>query len=302
MLRPSLAVLTVAVATATVALTSPAGALPRTARAPLPLLTISPLPGTPDASPQTQISILGARPSSIRSVRVVGALSGSHRGALRPYSGDQGASWVTTVPFTPGERVSATVVIAGRHTRRFAFTIARPGTTLPLLKLTSYQIGKLDYFVSAPRLPAPQITVLKPSPNLPGEILLTPLPSPVVHPGLGKVISINPVGPGGPMIVNGRGQLVWFAPLKPPEVAANLQVERYRGRPVLTWWQGGVTPDAYGRGVGIIADRAYRTVATVRAGNGYRMDLHEFTLTPSGDALFTVYAPILVHLPGTPVA
>ena len=30
------------------------------------------------------------------------------------------------------------------------------------------------------------------------------------------------------------------------------------------------------------------------------MDIHEFTLTPGGDALFTVYSPILVHLPGSP--
>jgi hypothetical protein len=30
------------------------------------------------------------------------------------------------------------------------------------------------------------------------------------------------------------------------------------------------------------------------------MDIHEFELTRSGDALFTVYSPIRVHLPGTP--
>jgi len=30
------------------------------------------------------------------------------------------------------------------------------------------------------------------------------------------------------------------------------------------------------------------------------MDIHEFELTPAGDALFTVYSPVLVHLPGTP--
>ena len=46
--------------------------------------------------------------------------------------------------------------------------------------------------------------------------------------------------------------------------------------------------------------RSYRTLRTVHAGNGYAMDLHEFSLTSAGDALFTVYTPILVHLPGTP--
>jgi len=37
------------------------------------------------------------------------------------------------------------------------------------------------------------------------------------------------------------------------DVAANLRLQRYAGRPVLTWWQGGVTPSAFGLGVGVIA-------------------------------------------------
>ena len=102
------------------------------------------------------------------------------------------------------------------------------------------------------------------------------------------------------MIVDGRGDLVWFQQLTPPDVAANLRVQRYRGHKVLTWWQGGVTPSAFGLGEGVIADRSYRTITTVRAGNGYPMDIHEFTLTPDGDALFTIYSPVMVHLPGTP--
>ena len=44
---------------------------------------------------------------------------------------------------------------------------------------------------------------------------------------------------------------------------------------------------AWGHGEGVIADPRYRTIRTVKAGNGYSVDVHEFTLTPSGDALFT---------------
>ncbi len=69
---------------------------------------------------------------------------------------------------------------------------------------------------------------------------------------------------------------------------------------MLTWWQGPVTAAAYGLGEAVIADGSYRTLATVKAGNGYRMDIHEFTLTPEGDALFPVYSYVKVHLPGTP--
>ena len=94
--------------------------------------------------------------------------------------------------------------------------------------------------------------------------------------------------------------LVWFHQVASPDVAADLRIQTYAGHKVLTWWQGGVTLQAFGIGEGVIAATSYRTIATVHAGNGYSMDIHEFTLTPNGDALFTVYSPIMVHLPGTP--
>src|SRR6202012_3575650 len=53
-------------------------------------VTISPAPGTPDASPRTQISILGVGRSQIRSVTVRGSSSGSHAGRLRGYRGVRG--------------------------------------------------------------------------------------------------------------------------------------------------------------------------------------------------------------------
>ena len=100
--------------------------------------------------------------------------------------------------------------------------------------------------------------------------------------------------------MDGSGNLIWFKQLTPPEVAANLRLQQYKGRPVLTWWEGTVTPAAFGIGGGVIANRAYNVIRVVHAGNGYPMDLHEFQVTGDGDALFTVYSPILVHLPGTP--
>ena len=94
---------------------------------------------------------------------------------------------------------------------------------------------------------------------------------------------------------------MWFEQLAPPDVAANLRVQRSGAQRVLTWWQGPVTAAAFGLGEGVIADSLYRTIRTVHAGNGYTMDLHEFDAhAASATALFTVYSPILVHLPGTP--
>ena len=55
------------------------------------LVAMSPLPGSRDASPQTQISILGVAPHRIRTVTVSGSLSGAHSGGLARYSGGRGA-------------------------------------------------------------------------------------------------------------------------------------------------------------------------------------------------------------------
>jgi hypothetical protein len=98
----------------------------------------------------------------------------------------------------------------------------------------------------------------------------------------------------GPMIVDGKGELIWFKPLARGQWATNFKVQRYRGRAVLTWWQGGVSKIGYGRGVGVIADASYREIARIHGANGRIADMHELLLTPEGTALFTCY-PERVH-------
>jgi hypothetical protein len=262
-------------------------------------LTISPQPGTPDASPQTQISVFGIARSKITSVAATGSVSGPHTGQLKPYSRNRGASFVPDQPFTQDEKVDAVVSLRGRSPVRLSFTIAHFAGKLPFLNPAGRQPDKMQSFVSRPDLTPPKITVRKAAPKLTGGIFLAPLPSPTVHPGSNNTVTINPVGPGGPMIIDGKGQLVWFQQLEPPTVAANLRIQRFAGKRVLTWWQGGVTPFAFGDGEGVIADTSYRTLRTVKTGNGYPMDIHEFELTPEGDALVTIYSPIMVQLPGT---
>jgi hypothetical protein len=263
-------------------------------------LTISPAPGTPDASPSTQISILGASLGKIKSVAVNGASSGPHAGVLRPYSAHRGASFLLRRGLTQGERVTVRLRVTGFPTKVFAFTVAHLDTIPPVINLPAQQPDKLDHFVTRPDLLPPHITVLKQGGTTNDDIFLTPLPSPIVHPESNNAISINPVGPGGPMILDGHGRLVWFDQLPRPLVATNLRPQRFAGHEVLTWWQGPVTFSAFGTGEGVIADPSYRTLRTVTAGNGYTTDLHDFVLTPSGDALLTSYSPVLIHLPGTP--
>lgn len=103
--------------------------------------------------------------------------------------------------------------------------------------------------------------------------------------------NLGPSGGGQPglMIVDEYGSLAWFKPID--AASTDLQVQRYRGEPVLTWWEGGFNrASGFGEGRGVIADTSYRQIATVEAANGLQVDLHELVLTPQGTALVTAYS------------
>jgi hypothetical protein len=119
-------------------------------------LTLSPQRGTPDASPDTQISILGVPRNRIRSVQVTGQASGPHGGHLASYSGHRGASFLLDHPLAEGESVSVAIRVRGRKPISYGFTVATLGATQPPLKLTSTQPDKLDHFVTEPGLTPPR--------------------------------------------------------------------------------------------------------------------------------------------------
>jgi len=106
-----------------------------------------------------------------------------------------------------------------------------------------------------------------------------------------KIDAPGTAGPQGPEIVDDQGRPVWFRPLaSADEQATDFRVQRYRGRPVLTWWQGtSHEGPGHGQGVDYIADSSYRVIATVAAGDGLDADAHEFRLTDRGTALITSY-------------
>jgi hypothetical protein len=97
----------------------------------------------------------------------------------------------------------------------------------------------------------------------------------------------------GPMVVDGRGHLVWFHPLPKGELANNLEVQHYMGQPVLTWWQG---TDAGARAEDVIMNRNYRTVAIVRASGGYQADTHEFQISHQNTALISAVGAVKADL------
>jgi hypothetical protein len=103
------------------------------------------------------------------------------------------------------------------------------------------------------------------------------------------------VAQAGPMIMDNRGEVVWFKPLNTKGVT-DFRVQQYRGKPVLTWWRGKVSNVGVGDGWDVIYDTSYRPLAEVRAGNGLVGDVHEFLITKNNTALITVYHRLPVDL------
>jgi hypothetical protein len=95
-----------------------------------------------------------------------------------------------------------------------------------------------------------------------------------------------------PLILDDRGQPVWFHPLQGDEEkdAFNFEVQTYKGQKVLTWWEGRHT--GFGQGEYVLMDHSYREIKRVRAGNGYEGDHHEFLITPQDTALITIYSEV----------
>ncbi len=98
------------------------------------------------------------------------------------------------------------------------------------------------------------------------------------------------------MISEQNGSLVWFHPLPAGEESTNFQVQSYEGKPVLTWWQGRIIEVGFGEGEDVIYNTSYQPVAHIRAGNGYKADLHEIRLTPQGTAWIDMFDPIHLNL------
>jgi len=251
-------------------------------------VTVSPAPGSRDASALTQISFLGVPASELSGVAVSGSRTGAHSGHLAAYSQGDGASFLPSRPFAPGENVTvrATLTAGGRATPlAFSFQVAvrdtfgeAGGSTPPAPRASEYQ-----HFRSRPDLRPPTVSVTADAAGTaPGDLLLGPYSGP---------------GQYGPMILDERGGLVWFKPLSPAGTrAADLRVQSYLGKEVLTWWQDPlITPGDRRAGI-VIDDSSYRQIAVVRAGNGYQPDLHEFQITPQDTALITVYDGILCNL------
>jgi hypothetical protein len=262
-------------------------------------LHVMPFPGTLAAAPQTQILFSSVRPSEIRSVSVTGSISGAHGGRLTLLPLHRGTAFTPTTRFAGGEQVT---VQARLSSPSAGTALGAPNATHIRFGFTVGAEVNGNVGISSANVSDTTTTTTKPPPGQ----QLNSVPS--LHPPKVKASGRGPnassgkifVTPdngqqAGPMILNGRGQLVWFRPLKTGQEASNLAVQRYHGQPVLTWWQG-IVVAGHGVGEDVMLNRHYHTVAVVHSGDGYSADLHEFKLTPQGTAFVSSYNAVRANL------
>src|SRR5215210_4895840 len=189
-----------------------------------------PSPGTLSAGPRTQISLRGAPARRLGRIRVTGSRSGRHAGRMRAHSDGNGGSFLPRRAFRGGERVTVRADLPVRGTRNgdFSFRVARipRRVTIQKLILENINAGPTRSFRSRPDLAPPYVTVARSSgPTAPGLLFLSPK-------------SKKDQKQAGPMIADNAGQPVWFQPLPGIRAATDFRTQTYKGRPVLTYWQG----------------------------------------------------------------
>jgi Arylsulfotransferase (ASST) len=246
-------------------------------------VAIFPMAGTPTASPKTQISLRGQGADQLTGVTAKGSQSGTHTLTKKPHPDGNGASFFSSKSYTRGETVTvkADPKLVGEKSGAVKFRIAEkakvgvPGHVQPDPGGTSS--GAQD-FHSLPKLHPPTVKITKKTSSVaPGELFLAPKAGP---------------GQDGTIIADGSGKLIWFKQVPKLTSPFDFRVQTYEGKPVLTWWQGGVH-HGQGQGSGRIVNTSYKQIAKVSAGNGYKADFHEFQLSRNGKTAFLlIYEPV----------
>lgn len=258
-------------------------------------LDVLPYPGTPDASSRTQVDFYKLGPWRIRALTVKGSRSGVHAGRVTSLQSSGGVAFIPDRPFASGERVTVRASLVRRRSHsthvQFGFTIASPvrigaatssaGEDGPaVVHGTLHSSSFVQSFYSEPWLHPPVVVGGGKNPDQQsGDILID------AHRSI----------QAGPLILNPQGQVVWFDPLSNGQAGFNLALQSYAGQSVLTFWQGYVS-GGIGSGEDVILNHAYQTVGVVQAADGYQADLHEFQITPQGNAFITAYAPVRADL------
>jgi hypothetical protein len=268
--------------------------------------SVIPVPGDRFAPATTAIIFRGVTPSALAGITVVGSLSGRHSGTVTSLVGG-GAVFTPSRPFAAGEEVvvdTPDVQVLGAPLGSYVFDTARPAP--PAAAARALQLaaetddsappkGRSDLYspaacpgVSYRTMPDLQV------PQLCGNLGVT---TSGTEPGSYLFATPGDIGAG---IWADDGELIWWQ----RAIASNElneSVIQYRGEPYLAVWSG--TLGTYGDGFVTLYNEHYQVVGDVTATGDFpadEIDLHEFQVTPSGDALFGIYDPVIVMINGSP--
>lgn len=242
-----------------------------------------PPPGSQTASPKTSISLRGTSATASSAVAVTGSVTGVHTGALKAHSDKGGMTFVPAQAFSAGETVTVTTALQVRGSTAGAwhFKVATPATAAAASASASAAATPntaVTAFVSNPGAKAPVLTIATNK-----------------APAAAGLAALSPKGgglPGQLLLARSDGSVLWRHEAPTGQTANNLSLQQYQGKPVLSWWQGTQSAVGYGAGENIVIGTDYQRITTVKAGNGYSADLHEFQLTDRGTALMSIYAPV----------
>ncbi len=137
---------------------------------------------------------------------------------------------------------------------------------------------------TATALKPPPVTILSDTAgNSGGDIFISPFGDSTTYANGAEILS-----PDGKKVV-------WFHQAPAGQEDADFRTQTYDGQPVLTFWQG-TGLGGVSTGEDYIYNDHYKLIATVKAGNGYSADGHEFLITPWNTALIISYATATANL------
>jgi hypothetical protein len=165
--------------------------------------------------------------------------------------------------------------------------------------LTNHSSPQVWSFVSAPDLHPMKVTINVNKPGTAsGFIFVAP------YTAFGATMA----GQTGALIIDQAGNPVWFRPLENRFIQnTDFRVQFYKGKPVLTMWQGTISgtqsadpnlpagdpePGAFFQ----IINQNYKVIKKITAKKGFTSDVHEFTITKRNTALFTAVKQVPADL------
>jgi len=251
-----------------------------------------PAPGTRAVQRGTEVSLRGVAPDAIGPVTVTGSVSGEHEGALHAHADGRGASFVPAGTFRPGERVTVRTGLDVRDARDgdFRFTILRgeyetgrggSDRSVPRPRKGTYHSYRSDRSLKAPRLDVTR----RRGGRAPGYLVLN------------TGWDDERPRPEGLLIADDRGRPVYFKQRTAERKIFDVAVQRYQGRPVITYWEGRFAA-GWGYGDYVVLDESYREILRIEAKSGYRADIHDMRITPDDTLLVQSYNRVRHDLRG----